>query len=710
MTGKRKPPQFYTLHTHLLAGLVILMLPTPSHALPKNLPFLEKLPFDVSVISTAHLVLGGMLFLALLSLLIFLRRLTLVSRELRDITTELDTTRERLTNSSQQLERTQTSLTETSKRHDDIFSEAGVGIFKMDPNGACIELNNALQEMSGLYPKKALKQGLESAIHPEDRQRFKDAWDGFVEHNNPFNLNFRFKRAKGSDVHVHCAASRVLNKRKDADYYIGWVTDVTRFHEEELQSQAITSRYQHFLNETIEGYYQLIPDEPIPLKDSSVDMARAIMSNLKLAGCNETFAAMYGSTPAELAGKAINELQGGCGPLKNLDTIAEFIDDGYKSIDLESIRQDPGGNRLNLQNNMIGLIENNKLMGIWGAQRNTSQQKREKAELTNQAQLMRRILNSLPADIHVKDTRCRYLYASQKLADRTGIPQEDWMGKTIFEVMPATPREHDKNAIEVMKTTQMARSEHPLEGHGKSGWIETLQIPLVSDEGLVEGVVELSIDISERKQREERARQQCTRLDQQLQDRTLELQKSQAEHGQTATSLSETIQQLKVAEANHATCDRKMQEQLDDGKRTTEILRSNETHLLARQKELEAQLGQRLCDLDAEMEKRQKWEDLLIIKENALQEIEEKSAALEKQLQEEMARRNQFEVDLATSRVAQEEYRRKTEALATEHKHEIANLSVTHKEEFKAEHQLRKTAEKHRRGSRIPSIADAGTA
>jgi PAS domain S-box-containing protein len=683
--------------TSILTGLAGLMLPTSGHALPKNLSFLEKLPFDVSSISTTHFVLGGLLLFTMLLLVIFLRRFTTVSRELRDVGTELDTTRQRLTDTSLRLEKTQTSLTETSKRHESILSEANVGIFKMDIDGTCIDLNKALQDMSGLYPKKALKEGLESAIHPEDQPKFKDAWEAFTEHNKPFSLRFRFRRAKSKEIHVHCAASKVLNRRKETEYYIGWITDITRFHEDELKTKAITSRYEYFMDETVESYYQLTPEEPIPLDAASLKMARSIMDNMKLAACNDTFAAMYGSTPEELTGKALNELQAGCGPLKNLETIKEFIENGYRAIDLESIRQDPSGNRLNLLNNTVGLIEDNKLVGIWGAQRNTSQQKREKTELTNQVQFMQRILDSLPADIYVKDTRCRYLYASQKLAERTGIPQEDWIGKTIFEVMPATPREHDKSAIEVMKNSQMTRIECPFELHGKPGWMETILSPLVSDEELVEGVVGLSVDMSTRKKREEQVSQRCTQLDQQLQNRTTELQQSQCEHGQTATALSEAIQNLKVAEAEHAAREHKMQSQLEDHKRSAEILRSNETHLLARQKELETQLGQRLSELDTETQKRIKWEELLVIKENALCEIEKQSSALGMQLKEETTLREQVEADLASSQVAQEEYRQKLESLVTVHKKEVSSLNTTNKEELKAEQQLRESAEKQRK-------------
>ena len=71
-----------------------------------------------------------------------------------------------------------------------------------------------------------------------------------------------------------------------------------------------------------------------------------------------------------------------------------------------------------------------------------------------------------------------------------------------FEVMPATPRDHDKNAINVMKTGKLSRIERSYEARKKTGWMETIQVPLISDDGLIEGMVGLSFETSERKKKE----------------------------------------------------------------------------------------------------------------------------------------------------------------------------------------------------------------
>jgi len=592
-------------------------------------------PIQMNVAS--YMLIAFLLVFSIVMFFIFQRRFNMTKRELQDIACELDTTRERLTDTSKDLEQTQKELKATTNRYQGILFEAEVGMFQVDTKGKCTYVNNALQEMSGLYQKKAFTEGLASAVHPDDRATFEESWNAFVESDKPFNQTFRFQYKRGREVrefHAHCRANKVLNLKKDVESYIGWVTDVSHFHQQHINEKARTARYNHFVHETIEGFFRLTPQTPIPVSSSPAKMAEAILEHMVMTDCNDTFAAMYGASTKELNGKSMNDLQGGCGPFKNKQDMIRFVEDGYKAVNVESVKQDPSGSRLSLVNNIVGIIEDNMLVGIWGAQRNVSHQKREKAELNNQVRFMHRILNALPADVHVKDTRCRYLYASKKLADRTGISQEEWIGKTIFEVMPATTRDHDQQAVETMKSGKLNRTERPFEARGKSGWMETVQIPLVSDEGLVEGVVGLSLDITDRKSREQVARQKQTELENHLKQVRNDLSQSRAEYAKTATTLSETIQKLNVVEAEMTNREHAFNEKLAERKRVEEGLRKNEESLKARQRQLETTLSERLKELKEETNKRKKWEDLLAIRQEELHKLEVLSKELEQQLAE----------------------------------------------------------------------------
>ena len=660
--------------------------------------FVDNSPHQTNPRSTSYLILIGFL-VALTAILFFIfhRRYNTVARELKDITTELGTTRQRLTDTGKELELERGEHKATSNRYHGILFDASVGMFQMDVDGSCTYVNTALQELSGLYPKKALKEGFDSAIHPDDRETFQAAWQAFRDDDKPFNEIFRFRFTKGRVVHeehVVCRANKIYNAKNEVESYIGWVTNVSTLHEQQLAQEAETARYGRFVAETIEGYYKLAPKEPIPLSPTAAKMATSIMESMVLADCNDTFAAMYGAQPTELIGKAINELQGGCGPFRNKDTLVAFVENSYKFSDNESIRQDSSGTRLNLINDAVGMIEDNKLIGIWGAQRNISHQKREQAELLSKVNFMRRILNVLPADVHVKDTRCRYLYASKKLADRTGIPQEEWVGKTVFEVIPGTPKDHDQTSVETMKSVKLNRVERPYEAQGKSGWMETIQIPLVSDDGLVEGVVGLSFDISDRKRKEEDIRSHSAKVEQQLKQTRNDLTKTESEYAKAATALSSAVQKLKLAEAQKTNRQHEYEEQLAQRKQMEQTLRDRQEELLKRQHQLEENLARRLNELDAETDKRKKWEELLAIKEDELGKAESLTVELQQQFEQESQLRSKVESELAAARGDLQNVRKELDALVENRQCEIEALNSTHQSAFDAEHRTRIISEK----------------
>jgi PAS domain S-box-containing protein len=687
---KRKTPLI--LRPSILAlAAVSIPAATLAQTTLKQTTLANMLPVEMSL--AAYLIIAFLLVFSIMMFFLFQHRFNKAATELKGVTAELGGTRQRLVETNRQLDVSQKEHKATEQRYQGILFDAKTGMFQMDLAGKCTYLNTAMQEMSGLYPKKALKEGLASAIHPDDREDFHAAWRAFADRNQEFDQVFRFCHAKGREVHVSCRVNKVYNAKKEVESYIGWTADVTKFHAAQLQERAATARYEHFVGETIEGFYKLAPPAPIALKGDLAKMSEAIMESFVLVDCNDTFAALYGKKARDLLGKSINELKDGIGAFKNNESIKDFIQCGYKAIDLESIRQDPSGNRLNLMNNVIGIVEDNMIAGIWGSQRNNSRQKREKTELSNKVQFMQRILNALPADVHVKDTRCRYLYASQKLADRTGIPQEEWVGKTIFEVMPATPRDHDQTAIETMKSSTLCRIERPYEARGKSGWMETVQIPLVSDEGLVEGVVGLSLEISERKKKEEEARHMRGELETQLKHTQGELTKSRNEYGKTAASLSDAIQQLKIAEAEKTNREHEFKFKLSERKRAEEILRRNEEGLLSRQQQLEEQLAKRLARLDAETDKRKMWEELLSIKEDELRKAENLACELNEHHGHETNLREQAEASLEASQTALAKVRRELEELAAKREDEIHVLNDGHTTRFDAEHRARSKAE-----------------
>ncbi len=669
--------------------LAALLLPAVSQAQPWAL----VLPVEMNL--AAYLLIGFLLVLSIVQFFLYQQRYRVTRQELTDLTEELSTTRSRLTDTAGQLDTEQKEHKTTAERYTRILFDAQAGMFQIDRSGKCIYLNAAMQELSGLYPKKALKEGLESAIHPEDKKEFIKAWDAFTADDKAaFEHCFRFQTSRTKETHVLCRAAKMRDAHNDVESYIGWAADITQMHEEVRRQQAETERFEHFVSETVEGFYKLVPDTPIRLNANPEKIAEKILRHMELRDCNDTFAAMYGSTPDKLLGKSIGDLTDGCGPFRTAEQVQEFAAADCQVIDLESVRRDSNGNRIHLMHNAVGMIEDNQLVGIWGYQRNVSRQKREQTELSNKIEFLQRILDALPADVQVKDTRCRYLYASKILAQRTGICQEEWIGKTIFEILPATPRTHDQPAIEAMKSGSLLRSECRFDANDRQGWMENHQVPLISEEGLVEGVVSLSLDITARKKGEEEALQRNQELQAALAHTQQHLIDSRSEQAQTAADLAAAQDRAQALHAERNDALAYFREKLAEQRTTEEKLRRTEQSLLTRQQQLEEQLSRRIQDLDKETCKRRKWEELLQIKEEELRRLEENTAQLEEYYAQETARRGNAETSLRETQANLTAAR--TQAAETESGllQQIEQLQADFQAELQAEKSSRKQAEK----------------
>uniref|UniRef100_UPI00356B55E8 PAS domain-containing protein n=1 Tax=Pontiella sp. TaxID=2837462 RepID=UPI00356B55E8 len=254
---KRKIPLRLRQTTPALA-----MASIPTAALAQSA--LASIP-AVEMSLTAYLIIAFLLVLSIMMFFLFQHRFHKAATELKGVTAELGGTRQRLVEANRQLEVSQKEHQATERRYQNILFDAKTGMFQMDLAGKCTYLNTAMQEMSGLYPKKALKEGLASAIHPDDRAAFHAAWRAFADGNAEFDQVFRFLHAKGREVHVACRVNKVYDAKKEVESYIGWAADVTEFHAAQLQERAATERYEHFVGETIEGFYKLAPPTPIAL-------------------------------------------------------------------------------------------------------------------------------------------------------------------------------------------------------------------------------------------------------------------------------------------------------------------------------------------------------------------------------------------------------------------------------------------------------------
>jgi signal transduction histidine kinase len=131
--------------------------------------------------------------------------------------------------------------------------------------------------------------------------------------------------------------------------------------------RASDERYQHFIAHSFEAISRTEFDAPIDITlpvETQIDL---IYENAYLAECNQAMADMYHvPSPQAFVGVRLLDAHGGTDNPVNRATFRKFIENGYKSINDETIEYTADGKPVWFLSNTIGTVENGRLVRLWG--------------------------------------------------------------------------------------------------------------------------------------------------------------------------------------------------------------------------------------------------------------------------------------------------------------------------------------------------------
>ena len=189
------------------------------------------------------------------------------------------------------------------------------------------------------------------------------------------------------------------------------------------------AHYRAYFEQCFEGIWCYAFEPPVPTSLPPAEQLQLAFERGRLVSCNDAMARMYGFDAAEdLAADPLSRRI----PLTgngNLDVLEAFIENGYRSTDVETVEYDRYGRPHRFSNNVIGMVQDGAMTRVWGTQIDVTEQRAAEEALRESQRLLASISRNISDGIYRSTPDGQILYANEAMAHIFGYERpEDMIG------------------------------------------------------------------------------------------------------------------------------------------------------------------------------------------------------------------------------------------------------------------------------------------
>jgi PAS domain S-box-containing protein len=154
--------------------------------------------------------------------------------------------------------------------------------------------------------------------------------------------------------------------------------------------------------------------------------------------------------------------------------------------------------------------KNKELIGLIGTFQDIHEQVEADIQTKESEKLLKTLIDNLPLNVFIKDTESRKVLVNKSECDYLGVTNaNDILGKNDFDLydeeIARISRDEDLKVMETLEPI-LAKETLNVRKDGTETHFLTSKIPLVNDEGLANGLVGISLDITNLKEKERELR------------------------------------------------------------------------------------------------------------------------------------------------------------------------------------------------------------
>lgn len=371
-----------------------------------------------------------------------------------------------------------------------------------DPTGKFTFLSDGCYDIYELNPEAALQDNtkLWELIDPDDLPILQESVIQALEVDGIWQTEYRIITPSGKLKWLQATATS--RKQNDGNiYWDGIILDTTKLKNTEVALRQSQKRLRHFFEQCPQATIEWDAD-------------------FRVVDWNDAAEKIFGYSKAEVVGKFISESN--LVPPSAQDDVAQVIQQllagtgGTFSIN-ENITKT--GEIITCEwHNVAVQNEESQLVSIFTMAHDVTERQKIQSELTEQRQLLRTIVDTLPQAIFWKD--CNSIYKgcnSTFMRERNHQSCAEIVGNTddnfAWSEEDARLEQQSDRQIMLSGKAQMHLVKQRQLPNGNLVWLDTCKVPLVDDNGRMFGILGTYADITERKLVEEQLKQQMAAIE-----------------------------------------------------------------------------------------------------------------------------------------------------------------------------------------------------
>lgn len=374
----------------------------------------------------------------------------------------------------------------TDNLYENVFEKSSGGIAIIGMDGSWLKFNKQVEAITGYSKAELEKLTFQDITHPDDIEKDLNLLDQLISGKiNNYQIEKRYIHKDGQIIWILINKTLIRDKNENPLHFISFLQDISQI-----------KFYQESLQKSEEHYHSLFWGNP--------DAVYSFDLEGKFTQANPASAKLSETTIEHLL--TISFL-----PLIPSEDQERVFQNFLKAASGETLNYNTGfvttkGNKRILNVTNLPIVVQNEIIGVFGIAKDITDKLKADELLANERNLLRSLIDIIPDAIFVKDLESRHLVTNKANMELLGATsEEELLNKTGLELLSEiTATDFLKDDKEIFETGKelLNFEENIRTKENESRWYITTKVPFYNHLNEIIGLVGISKDITEIKERE----------------------------------------------------------------------------------------------------------------------------------------------------------------------------------------------------------------